>query len=140
MSLWCKVGTTLPFAPLHKMLKFILFSKVLLQIKFFFYEDITQYASYVIFWLLPQGNRHLWENHKFLIIKYTANGKVVPTTCHSLLPELPIWNLHSLSDLIFKTAITFLFLVQILSNFHHSVFLIFLLSYTSFYHHGWIPL
>ena len=126
MSWWCKARTTLPFTPIHtvKCLKFHFFSQIF-YFKIFFHEDIKQYATCVIFWLLPQGNRYLRENHKSLIIKYMAYEKVVLAIGHNLLTQLPIWNLHSLRDLNFKATITFLLLVRFLSNFHQSVLLIF---------------
>ena len=127
--LWChsdvRHGLLFHVPQYIKWLKSHFFSKVLFQIMFFFHVDIKQYATWDIFWLLPQGNRYLRENHKSLIIKYMAYEKVVLAPCHNLLTQLPIWNLHSLRDLNFKATITFLLLVRFLSNFHQFVLLIF---------------
>ena len=38
-----------------------------------------------------------------------------------------IWELHRVNELIFQTLVTFLSLVQLISNFRHSVSLILLL-------------
>ena len=91
------------------------------------------YVIYNVFWeyIVPWGRRHLGVKWKLMTSLYTKKWESCLWLYHNPLTKLPIWDSHRISNFRIQKFISFSILVRFISNFCHSISLIFLLLYNS---------